>query len=640
MSSIVDRSPRYITYVSPEGEFEYINQGALDILGYSQEELQKRTLGGLFDDAARDRTYNEIIPAIIKEGRLEFELPVRCKNGSTKILSFSGFSIDTGTLGIGAIASDITEQRLLETEAAAAKEQAESSSKAKGEFLSRMSHEIRTPLNAIIGMTSIAKNSYDLDRKEYCLDKIEIASTHLLGVINDILDMSKIEANKFEIANEEFTMEKMLIRVVNVINFRVEEKKQTLIVNLDNALPVSIISDEQRLAQVIANLLSNAVKFTPENGTITLSARHLYDDGDEIVAQIDVTDTGIGISPEVQNRLFSPFEQADGSIARKFGGTGLGLAISMSIVKLLDGRIWVTSEEEKGSTFSFTFRAKRGTGMDFPLFSPDINWANLRMLAVDDAIEVRDFFKNFAECVHLTCDVAESGEEACSLLELHKDSPYNIVFVDWKMPGMNGIELTKKIKSRFKNRPVVIMISSMEWEMVESEAKAAGVDKFMPKPLFSSMIVDCINQCLGNRGSAARDESENACVDCYKDKRILLVEDIDINREIVVSLLEHTGVAIDIAENGRVALEAVKTNPEVFDMVFMDVHMPEMDGYEATKAIRALDHPKAKTLPIIAMTANVFKEDIEKCLVSGMNGHVGKPVTLADILEKMDYYLS
>ena len=640
MSSIVKSSPGFIAYITPDGKYEYINEGAKALLGYTAEEIIKGGMPLIFSPEALQRVREDLLPRTAKEGKIEFESEMVRKDGQKRLFSFHGFTANRISGGIGSIAYDITEQRRLELDVLASKEQAESSSKAKGEFLSRMSHEIRTPLNAIIGMTGIAKSSRELERKEYCLEKIESASSHLLGVINDILDMSKIEANKFELSYTEFIFEKMLIRTTNVINFRVEEKDQNLIVNLDRNIPAALISDEQRLAQVIANLLSNAVKFTPEKGTITLKATLLSEEEDYCTLRIDVTDTGIGISRENQGKLFSSFEQADGGIARKFGGTGLGLAISKSIVEMMGGAIWVTSEEGKGSTFSFTMRARRGEDAHEPLLAPDVNWENLRVLAVDDAPEVRDFFREFADVIGLSCDVASDGEEASALLESTMGQPYNIIFVDWKMPGMNGIELTRHIKSAFGVDTVVILISALQWNMVEKEAREVGVDKFIPKPLFTSIIVDCINQCLDSREKIASDVARSAFTDgCFEGRRILLVEDIDVNREIVISLLENTRVDIDTAENGRVAHEMVRDNPGLYDMIFMDIHMPEVDGYEATRRIRAIDDERARNVPIIAMTANVFREDIEKCLAAGMNDHVGKPIDMEEMLHKLALYL-
>ena len=637
MSSIVESSPQFVAYFNTEGEFEYCNPAAAAILGYSHEELMRGGIALTLEKKDEEFVINTVIPRVIAEGKAEFELPLVRNDRETRIMSFSTFMTDSKTLGIGSIASDITEKRLLEKELIDAKDQAEQSSRAKGDFLSRMSHEMRTPLNAIIGMTNIANMSKELEKKEYCLDRIAVASNHLLGVINDILDMSKIEANKFELSTTEFYFEKMMMRVVNVVNFRIDEKNHTVIVNIDKKLQDSaIISDEQRLSQVIANLMANAVKFTPEYGTITLSAEKVSEEGDTCTLKIAVTDTGIGISPEQQKRLFHSFEQADGGISRKFGGTGLGLAISKSIVELMDGKIWVESEMGHGATFAFTIQVKKGKTLRSPTPGHDVTWKNLRILVVDDAPEVREYFLNFAQSIQVACDAAADGHEACRLLDEQTDESFRIVFADWKMPGMDGIELTRRIKEKHGVNAIVIMISATQWSDIEKEAREAGVDRFIPKPLFSSLIVDCINECLGkDQLQSELMETELMESGCFAGRCVLLVEDIEINREIATSLLTPTGMIIECAENGQEAYQMFQKNPSRYDLVLMDIHMPEVDGYAATRMIRALDLPEAATVPIIAMTANVFREDIEKCLAAGMNGHIGKPIDIGEIFNKL-----
>jgi signal transduction histidine kinase/DNA-binding response OmpR family regulator len=517
------------------------------------------------------------------------------------------------------------------------KEVAESASRAKSEFLSNMSHEMRTPMNAIIGMTAIAKSSPDPERKDYCLKKIDDASVHLLGVINDILDMSKIEAHKFDISPVEFDFEKMLQKVVNVINFRVEEKRQTFVVHLDGEIPRSLVGDDQRLAQVITNLLSNAVKFTPEEGSIRLDTCFLKEESGLCTVQISVTDTGIGISEEQQARLFSSFQQADSSISRKFGGTGLGLAISRQIVEMMGGRIWVESEPGKGSAFVFTAEVRRGTEERRDMLKSGMNRSDLRVIAVDDAPEIRDYFLEISKQAGIACDVAAGGEEAWAMIE--KNGPYDVCFVDWKMPGMDGIALSRRIKGRETDKPVVIMISAAEWSGIADEAKEAGVDKFLPKPLFPSDIIDCIAGYTGTEQPRAEAEASADEMEGLAGRRILLAEDVEINREILLTLLEPAQMIISCAENGAEAVTMFGADPDGYDMIFMDVQMPEMDGYEATRRIRAMDAPAAGRVPIVAMTANVFREDVERCLAAGMNDHVGKPLDLDEVLAKLRKYL-
>ena len=387
---------------------------------------------------------------------------------------------------------------------------AETAAQAKSNFLANMSHEIRTPMNAIIGMTSIGKSSSDMERKDYCFMKIESASNHLLGIINDILDMSKIEANKFELSLTEFSFEKMLKRVVNVVSFRMEEKKQRFKVYIDSRIPPILMGDDQRLAQVIANLLGNAIKFTPDGGAISLNTYFLGEENGVCTIQFEVIDSGIGISLKNQNSLFESFQQAESNTARKFGGTGLGLAISKNIVEMMGGKIWVESEPGKQTKFAFTVLLKKD----------------------------------------------EDKNEYLDIEQKHKKE-----------------EKEKKLPFNF---------------------------------------------------------AENC---------ILLAEDIEINCEIVLALLEPALLNIDCAKNGAEAVSLFRKAPEKYDVIFMDVQMPEMDGYEATRQIRALDMPAAKRIPIIAMTANVFREDIEMCIAAGMNDHIGKPLDFDEVMKILRMYL-
>jgi PAS domain S-box-containing protein len=645
MSSIVNSSPQFISYITPQGQFKYFNQGVTAISGYSAEELTEQGIGFLFDEENRKKFFEQFIPSVLDRDSRLWELPLLRKNGEIRILALSAFTTDSKKNGIGVIASDITETRQLEQDLIRAKELAEQSNQAKSNFLSRMSHEMRTPMNAIIGMTTIAQSSHDREKMEYCLTKINEASIHLLGVINDILDMSKIEAGKFELSYSEFSFEKMLLRVTGVMRFRVDEKKQNLILRFDRNVPVNIIADEQRLAQVITNLLSNAVKFTPEEGTITLSVIGISSQGPLSTLRITVADTGIGITEEQKKRLFSLFEQADGSIARKYGGTGLGLAISKSIIDLMGGDIWVESVPGQGSSFIFeiTVEGREISQEGDP--NQQINWEKLRILAVDDSPEVLDYFKEFASLRGIHCTLASGGEEACKLLEAEGEHsgpvPFDIAFVDWRMPEMNGIELTAKIKKRFKDKILVIMISAAEWTTVKDEAKAAGIDGFVPKPLFASALVDCIYTHLkmARTNAPGAGEEQTGEKQIFAGSSILLAEDVEINREIVISLLEDTGVSVDCAENGAEAVKLFSKNPAKYGIVFMDIHMPEMDGFEATRRIRALDIPEAKTITIVAMTANVFKEDIDKCLAAGMNDHMGKPIDITELMKRLEKYL-
>lgn len=638
LSSIVESSPQFISYLKADGTIDYVNPAAMKITGYSREELLAGGLELIYSAEDSRRIREAYLPQIITEGQLDFELEMHCKDGGKRIMIFSAFT--TGREGgrFGGIASDITEMRKMDKELIAAKELAEEGSRAKSEFLARMSHEIRTPMNAIIGMTRIAQTTDDIRKKNYGLEKIAGASGHLLGVINDILDMSKIEANKFELSQSEFSFDRMLMNVINVVSSRMNEKMQNLSIDVDPTMPRTLIGDEQRLAQVCANLLTNAAKFTPERGKIRLVVRSSEDDGDNVDLQIEISDNGIGITKEQQAKLFQSFEQADGSIVRKFGGTGLGLAISKRIVELMGGTILVESEAGVGSRFTVSVKIQKGTRPALEIIGKKHGAGKPYILAVDDNAETRDYFLHVMAALGISCLVAANGKDALRIVS-ESEKPFDMIFVDWKMPIMDGIELTRELKKQKNHRFVIIMISAAEWTEMEQEARDAGVDGFLPKPLFPSLIMDCINKYMSESMLHEITDEPPASKRRFPGRALLLVEDIEINREIIITILEDTEMIIDSAVNGREAVEMFTANQSRYDIVFMDVHMSEMDGLEATRRIRALGTPESARIPIVAMTANVFKEDIEKCLDSGMNDHIGKPVDFDEMFEKLAKYL-
>ena len=514
---------------------------------------------------------------------------------------------------------------------------AEQVNRAKSAFLANMSHEIRTPMNAIIGMASIGISSNEPEQKDLCFKRIDDASKRLLVVINNILDMSKIEAGKFELSHSEFNFEKMLHRVVNAGRIRMDEKHLEFSIYIDPDIPKVLLGDDQRLAQVLTNLLENAVKFTPENGSINLDARFLEIENEICTIRFTVTDTGIGIKPEQQKQLFKTFSQAESDTANKFGGTGLGLSISRNIVEMMGGKIWVEPGPEKGSAFIFTFQAKRVPARQVTI--PDLS--NIRILAVDDDLYMLDYYKKIIQSFGTTCDTAESGEDALRLIVMN--GLYDVYFVDWKMPGIGGVALAETLTAANagSSKKNVVLVSSTEWVLIKEEAGKAGIDKFLQKPVFPSDILGAINQCVEVVQKKAEDTYEET-VD-FSGFRILLVEDVEINREILHTLLEPTSIKIDFAENGEEAVRMFTEDQGRYDLILMDVQMPVLDGLEATRRIRVLEkdqHPSSlRMVPIVAMTANVFKEDIENCLAAGMTDHVGKPISVEDVFEKLRAHL-
>jgi signal transduction histidine kinase/CheY-like chemotaxis protein len=510
--------------------------------------------------------------------------------------------------------------------------EAEAANSAKSEFLSSMSHEMRTPLNAVIGMTAIGKRTNEKERKNYALDRIEEASTHLLGVINDILDMSKIEAGKLELSPVEFNLERMLQKVITVITNRVNEKQQKFSVQVSREVPRFVIGDDQRLAQIITNLLANATKFTPEGGKISLLISLLREKDGVHEIKVAVTDTGIGITAGQQARLFQSFVQAEGGISREFGGTGLGLSISKRLVEMMDGRIWVESEPGKGASFYFTVKLTGGTKDLRSLLDAGVKWDTVRVLVADGSEAVRQSFRDSFDRLGVRCETVPDGLSASRAGEEH--GPFDICFIDWHIPGMDGAELARSIKAG-KGGGVVILISSMDWERLQEAVRDSGADRGLSKPLLASALVDCMNECLGNPYENRKNINANE----FAGKSLLLTEDNEINQEIVISLLEDTGLHIDCARNGKEAVDFMGANPGKYDVIFMDMQMPVMDGLEATRRIRLLPAAWCRQIPIVAMTANVFQSDIERCVSAGMNDHIGKPIDFDDMADKLRKYL-
>ena len=649
--AMLDATPLACTFWDQDFKMVDCNLEAIRMFGFAEKKEYLERFDEISPDLQPDGSPSaekalEMLGAAMRTGRVVFEWqhmnvdgePIPTEITLVKVPWRDGHRIAGYARDLRELKSKMAEIERTQNELRDALARAEEGTRAKSDFLSNMSHEIRTPMNAIIGMTDIAKGTDDVEKMRYCLGKIEDASGHLLGVINDILDMSKIEAGKFELSETDFVLEKMLLRVTNVINFRVDQKGQSFLIRVDPDVPSTIVGDQQRLAQVITNLLSNAVKFTYDGGKISLLVHVESERDGYCTLRFEVVDNGIGISKEQQAKLFQSFAQADGSITRRFGGTGLGLVISKRIVETMGGDISVESKPNCGSRFVFTVKVKRGSMTETRKLNPSVDWSNVRVLVVDDEPEVREYFEQIAASAGLSCKTLPDGFSACRALE--EGELYDIIFVDWRMPGMNGIELTRRIRQVGGENIVVVMISAAEWAQISERATEAGVDRFIAKPLLPSIIIDCVNECLGKHTKVSQTGKRGRTRrNIFRGRRILLVEDIEINREILIDLLEETGVLIEEAENGSVACELFEQAPDRYDAILMDVHMPIMDGYEATRKIREMPIPRAQDIPIIAMTANVFREDVQRCLAVGMNDHVGKPVNIEEVIKKLRIYL-
>jgi len=642
--AIIEEGSDFVSIAEVDGRVLYTNSVAYKMTGYDSASGEI-PLDKIFNGQYLEAVLRDGHRKTIESGSWSGFTEITCKDGKKIPVEHNMFSIRNDkdeTILIATVIRDITEFVEHEKKMEEARKAAEAASIAKSEFLSRMSHEIRTPMNAIIGMINIGRSADDLEKKNYCFQRADAASKHLLGVINDILDMSKIEANKFELSYSEFDFEQTLKNIVNMANIRAEEKKQNFIVDISEDVPLNILGDELRLSQVITNLLTNAIKFTPEKGSITLKIDKLEESDAGVVLRIEVADSGIGISKEQQAKLFTSFNQADSGISQKFGGTGLGLAISKRIIEMMGGYIWIESELGRGAKFIFTIKVKKTKGKARTKLADNVNRANMRILVVDDSEETRSYFTHIMKANNLSCDAVAGGPEAVYMIENSRDKPYNIFFVDWIMPEMDGIQLTRKIKEINGESSIVIMISAHDWNTVEKEAVSAGVRHFISKPLFPSALINAINICIGSDADESSGDAEHEGKGLrynFKGHTLLIAEDVEINKEIMSAILEETEVSVDYADNGRIAVSMFKDNPEKYSLILMDINMPEMDGYEATRIIRSLDLKRAKEIKIIAMTANVFREDIEKCLECGMNDHTGKPVDAAALFEILAKYL-
>ena len=504
---------------------------------------------------------------------------------------------------------------------AAAKE----ASKAKTAFLSNMSHEIRTPMNAIIGLNNIAMNEPSASEKvkEY-LTKIGTSANHLLSIINDILDMSRIESGRMTIKSEEFSFAKVLEQVNTIISGQCREKGLTYDCRMSGDVRDYYIGDDMKLRQVMINILGNAVKFTPEGGSVSCAIESAAQFDGKTTLRFTFKDTGIGMSKEYLPKLFDAFSQEDSSSTSRFGSTGLGMPITKNIVDMMNGNIEVESEKGKGTTFIVTVTlldSDRVSALEEDnMVHPD----DMCVLVIDDDPVACEHAQIVLGQVGIRCEKALSGFDGIEMVKLRhaRREPYNLILVDWRMPELDGVETTRQIRKIVGYETPIIILTSYSWEEIAEEAMDAGVDTFVAKPLFAGMVLDEFREAFKKKN--ARLERETADL---KGRRVLLAEDMAVNAEIMMMVLSMREIEVEHAENGRIATELFASHaPGYFDAILMDMRMPEMDGLEATRTIRAMEKEDAKTIPIIALTANAFDEDVQRSMQAGLNAHLSKPV--------------
>lgn len=623
----------------PKEEYERLFQNRPDIY-FKEHKEAWNILGQKVYDAIANNTngYEAIMKMPVKDGskwvKLTATFTDQLQNGVP--ISYT-VMIDI---------TDITEQRELQRKLELQSKQlkealdsAEKANQAKSDFLARMSHDIRTPMNAIIGMTAIAKaHINEQERVLDCMEKIDGSSKLLLSLINEVLDMSKIESGRLILSEDDFNIGELLQDLIIMMQPEIKNKQQTLDIHVKDLKHEFVTGDTQRIKQVLMNILSNAVKYTPEKGQITIDINEKEPKDGTGNYEFVFKDSGRGMKPDFLDKIFLPFERADDNEIRNIQGTGLGMAISHKIIKMMGGDIKVESEYGKGSCFTINMP------LHYQEFAPieKIGTDGLEILVVDDDETACQSTCNCLQEIGINSDYVCSGSEAINKVQLrHQErNDYFAVIIDLKMPDMNGLEATRQIRKIIGIDIPIIILSAYDIEEYEAEAKAAKANGFITKPLYKSKLLKVLQRFL-HEGSRSEPVRQFKLSDAdYSGKRILLVEDNELNREIAVEIIGSTGVSIDTAVNGLDAVNIVSRSPEGFyQMILMDIQMPVMDGYEATRQIRSLKRSDISGMPIIAMTANAFSEDVTNALKAGMNYHLAKPIDISALMSVLGKYL-
>ena len=538
-------------------------------------------------------------------------------------------------LGLTVIDTEMRENMAQQEALGDALKSAEQANKAKTAFLSNMSHEIRTPMNAIIGLDNIAMNDPETPEKtkEY-LAKINTSAEHLLNLINDILDMSRIESGRMILKNEEFSFSKMLESINTMFSGQCLDKNQNYSCNIKGQVDDYYIGDNMKLRQILINILGNAVKFTPEGGNISLDIQRTAQFDDRSTLQFMIRDNGIGMSEDFLPHIFDTFAQEDATSTNKYGSSGLGLAITKNIIEMMNGTISVESKKGEGTTFTVSVTLNDSDHKDTVEENLHIHPGDMAVLIIDDDPVAGEHAKLVLEQAGIAAEIASGGAEGIEMVKLRhvRHEPYNLILVDWQMPDMDGVETTRRIREIVGNESAIIILTAYKWDDILDEAIKAGVDSFIAKPLFAANVLEEFKSASLKKKAKA----EEVTVD-LKGLRVLVAEDVDVNSEILQMILESREIESDIAVNGKIAVDLFESNPEnYYAAILMDVRMPEMDGLEATRHIRAMERPDAAVIPIIALTANAFDEDVQRSLQAGLNAHLTKPIQPEVLFETLE----